>query len=165
MLTYILYLIIAMIAAGTFKFISGLIMGGIGFILMFIFRIDFNDIDLLLIKHPKKFFIFSILNHSIIGAIYSALIAYITFSFINYYDGNIWLYIISSIFWGLTIISGTTSFYGVLVASCLGGLTALYLGFGYIGIIIVWLLVVLISIAYYLGRIDIINEQDYGNNF
>lgn len=155
-----MFFIFAMFAAWLYKFVAGFFFGILTYLTFFAFGLSGKSPDEAFIERPKRFFLTGILNHATIGALYSLFIFYVTVYYQLYYGGNYWFYIITSVLWSTTIISGASAFYGVLLATCTLGLISIWLGFGIIGLIIVWIATVLISIAYYFGRIDVIKEQE-----
>ncbi len=159
MITYFLYIVMAMVTAWVFKIAAGIIFGIPTFIFSLLLGLQGIEIDEAFERHPRRFVLLGILNHSIIGAFYGFVIFLVTVNYLLYYGGNFWLYAITSVLWSLTIISGASAFYGTILAPCTLGLILAWLGFSFLGPIIIWVITILISIPYYMGRIDILKEQ------
>jgi hypothetical protein len=153
----ILYIISAMIIAFIFKFSIGLITSAIAFLFMAILGFKEKKIELVLEKYPKIFITYSVLLNVLIGIFYYAIILTVTISFISK-GGNHLVYMILSLIWGISILTGATGFFGILFLTCPISLIFDYLGIGNI-VGFLWIAVIIASLAYYYGRVDIIKEQ------
>jgi hypothetical protein len=153
----ILYIISAMLIAFIFKFSIGLITSAIAFLFMAILGFKEKKIEFFLEKYPKIFITYNVILNVVIGVFYYAIILNITISFISK-GGNHLVYMILSIIWGISILSGATGFAGILFLTCPVSLIFDYVGIG--GIVgFLWIAVIIASLAYYYGRVDAIKER------
>lgn len=160
MLTYIIYLFIAMLTAWIFKTAAGLILGIPGFLIMYLLGLKKGDSeDEIFERHPRRFILYGILNHSIVGAAYGIVIFLVTVNYLLHYGGNFWLYAITSVLWSITIVSGASVYYGTMLAPCTIGLILAWLGFSFLGPVVMWIVTLVVSIPYYMGRVDVLKEQ------
>lgn len=159
MLNLIEYVVIGMVVAFAFKFVVGLLTVGVGVAVMALMGFKERRIEMLFLKHTKVFFAYGVLLNTTIGVVYCMVIALITLGFINEKSANAWIYKALSFAWALTILRGADLFRGILLSSCLGGLVLVYVGFGILAPVVTWVLVAIVSLAYYFGRIEVAKHQ------
>src|SRR5690606_20174589 len=93
------------------------------------------------------------------GLANAVMIFSITIYFLQRWGGNFWLYVILSCIWSIYIISINSAFPISTLFTSTGTLVLLWFGFGAYAWIITGVLTLLISLPYYFGRINTIQEQ------
>lgn len=148
MLTYLLYFFIAGVAATIFKYVFGFLLGLPSLGIMALLKYDTES-------HPKLFVTIGILNHAVIAMVYSFVIFITTFNYADRYGGDMWFYIIASVLWALTLSADINNFYIISLVTCVGGLILAWLGFSYLGPIILGIISIIIGLVYHLGRVNL----------
>jgi hypothetical protein len=163
MVEFFLYLVIGGVAGVIFKWIASLVelffLFGIGGVLT-----KFStSIDEKIEMYPKRMFFVILLNNVTIGSINALMIFIITFNFMLKFNGNFWLYVITSIFWSLLILSYTPTFVGMYFMTSTVSLILMWLGFSIIAQLIIAPITFIVSLAYYYGRINVVLEEEQVN--
>lgn len=160
----ILYVGVACFISWIFKLAVGLLSGLVGMIAMFLlglksgFKSDRME-ALMLLRYPKTFFGYGVFVHATVGSLYALIIVLFTGYHVHENGGSLWLYIPLSFLWGLSLLNGAEAYRGTLLSSCLLGLILAYIGLGFLGPFVAWPLVLIASLFYYFGRIDLLKQQ------
>jgi hypothetical protein len=155
----LLFVICAGVTAFIFKFMVGLITQGVVFVVMAIHGLRGKRLDLLLENHPMKCIAYLIILNTAIGAAYCTIIIATVIGFIKKGASiHPWAYIILSVAWGITIINGAEYFRIVLLSSCVLPIIFFYCGL-YKYLLFLWLLISVISFAYYYGKVEVIKQK------
>lgn len=167
-LNIFLYIVLAGIIAWVFKMATALISALVALIIGLIFRLKLDKINELFLKHPKIFLAYGVISNAIIGFVYSYVILYSTGLFYSYTHAKPWwLFLVFSVIWGATVIYGAENFHGILFFTTVLSILSIYLLNAVVfGPPLVLLVVIVIGMAYYYGRVDMfIENQDYHDGF
>lgn len=161
MLTFIIYIVIAMVASWIFKFVAGII----EVLSMSFFGLFTDNIEKNIELKPRRFFTVLILKNAIISLLNAFVIMWVTGYMILNYDVNYWLYVIASLIWSLNILTYLSITPMVAFLTCTGTMLCLIFGLGWIGVIILCTLTIIGSLAYHYGRINMYQQQFSQNHF
>ncbi|WP_404331586.1 hypothetical protein [Mesobacillus maritimus] len=167
MLNFIYYVGIGIISGWLFKYVAAVIeaffiFGFYGVLTGF----KGDNFDERVTLFPKKFVFSLVTKNVMIGTLNAIMIFIVTAYFLQETGANLWLYIGLSVIWSLFIQSYHNDFPLMFFMTSTVTLILYWVGFGILATITVPVIVLITSLAYYFGRVEVIMEsQGISNDY
>lgn len=155
-ISFVVYLFIATAASWIFKFIAGIIET------IIVFPLLGSNSDKQLAKmesRPRFFFTVLTVKNVLIGLANSIMIFMVTATFLERTGENFWFYAVLSVIWSLFIISLNSAFPVMMFTTSTITLVLFWFGFGGVAWIATGLVALVVSLAYYYGKVHVILSQ------
>jgi hypothetical protein len=156
-LILVMYLVAAGLASWIFKYAAALVELTFQFVILGILTGFKGSLEDRMYYFPKRFLVSSLAQTIVICTLNAMMIFVVTAYFIT--SGK-WLFIALSIIWSLAIHTHIRIFTFVCFMTSTVTLILFWLGFGSWSYLIVAPLTYFISLAYYIGRIEVATEEE-----
>jgi hypothetical protein len=157
MIHFIYYVITGSLAAWIFKITAGIFES----IVMSPFGLITGTLPERAERNPRLFFTVLAIKNTIISLANATMIYILTVYFLHRFSGNFWLYVIASLIWSLYIVTINAYFPLSTIISSTGTLALYWFGLGYLAWGITGIVALLVSLAYYYGKINALGQQQY----